>query len=384
MAQCIACGRVKLRDEFPSLRCLTPQCKHPPMWCTSCYAVRFGLWGAADYRDGKPPAPAAAPPGQQLLCPTCQEPLPSESLKVLAEDALDLYSRCFHPQSLAAPAQQEGSQGAAKEVVVTKLTGESVSVSLEGLKTVGDLRAALAKKTGVEPGRQRLMTAGRSAFPLNPSALLSDCHAALAPGASLQLVVLMCSFASSSSQPQQPSKSIRFDLTWGYPEAGRDDLDCTCFAYAANGKYRCCVDFCNREQLDGALKHSGDCEESRDPQSASGRQSVWISLARLPSDVMHLFFALSAARSQSLAAFPWSRVCVRDATSPEQQLAEYAIDRAEKARAIVMCSMHRSAWQADLWDVLALGEPSGGSVRDYSVMKHTCERVITSVTTSPC
>jgi tellurium resistance protein TerZ len=162
---------------------------------------------------------------------------------------------------------------------------------------------------------------------------------------------------------------VIFELNWTFPGSATDFLDGSCLFYQGEA-FVGIVDY-SAHQAAGIL-HSGDVMTT-----VSGHHDMRIQLDAIPKLIDRLFFALSAYNCGNLSLFRNPSVKVYDERQPTKQLCQYAISSAGSSSAVIMCCLYRSSGG---WEVSAVGRHSGGTVRDYGQMKHTCLQLIRAQT----
>ena len=69
------------------------------------------------------------------------------------------------------------------------------------------------------------------------------------------------------------------------------------------------------------------------------------------------------------------------ATKPEEELCRYDIKQAGDTQAVIMCYARRDGAS---WRIEALGKSTGGTVKDYTEMTHTCVRLMGELGGTTC
>ena len=164
---------------------------------------------------------------------------------------------------------------------------------------------------------------------------------------------------------------VVFDLHWGYPYHGADFLDASCLIF--NGKmFSSVVDY-RRSRSTIAIRHSGDVMDNR---HRIGHHTISVSLKKIPSNVTHLFFTLSAWNSPNIAQYPNPSLKFYDASKPGTDLCKTTFNHAKNSKAVVMCSVSRNA--SGNWEIFESGQLSAGNAMDYQPLISTIQKLITT------
>ena len=209
------------------------------------------------------------------------------------------------------------------------------------------------------------------------------------PGTQIILMVLLYAIQSNLNE-------VTFDLSWNYPPTRKDYLDATCLVYKG-GKFKKLVDFSNSylapasaEKLIGieekrgrmvsnfhvdesqiSIKHTSD--KHMDDRARKGKHTINVYLKRLPKDVTHLFFVLSAWEHPTIAHFPNPSLQFYETSRPSVNLCETTFTHALNSSAVIMCSVAR---KGDVWNITRSGALSSGNAKNYVPMKDKIKELI--------
>ena len=163
---------------------------------------------------------------------------------------------------------------------------------------------------------------------------------------------------------------VVFDLHWGYPYHGADYLDASCLIFNKN-VFSSVIDYNRRSSI--AIRHSGDVMDNR---RRIGHHTINVSLKKIPSNVTHLFFTLSAWNSPNIAQYPNPSLKFYDASKPGTDLCKTTFNHARNSRAVVMCSVSRNA--SGNWEIFESGQLSAGNAKHYQPLISTIQKLITT------
>jgi stress response protein SCP2 len=250
-----------------------------------------------------------------------------------------------------------------KEIVVTEgplkitlLDGRSLSFPFSGATRLYDIQVYLQKQLGIEPDKQRLLL---NTVELQEFSLLEQ---GVRAGCSLLLVILMLAVSNLRL------KTLKFHLTWRFPRTAEgytaDYLDGSCLLYRGSTFIQE-VDFENRESP--GVTHSGDVMHS-----GGGKHTMDVNLSQLSAGATQLFFTLSAYRSPTLGSFGKPKVLLSNAEN-NNPLCEYQIHQVADSQAVIMCSLTLTTRG---WEVVQVGMPCDGNVKDYNPILQTIESKI--------
>lgn len=187
---------------------------------------------------------------------------------------------------------------------------------------------------------------------------------------------------------------VTFDLFWGYPIENtqpfssntssflkgllggvaftstcftRDYLDASCMMFRKT-KYSGTVDFSNRKQP--GIEHSGDV---MDDKNRIGHHTIDLHLKKIPTDITHLFFTLSAWSSPTISKFPNPSLKFYDASNKEKDLCSTSFTHANSSQAVIMCSLSKKSGR---WQIYKSGKLSAGNANNYAPLVATIENLI--------
>lgn len=183
------------------------------------------------------------------------------------------------------------------------------------------------------------------------------------PFATLYLVVLLYAIPDAFDH-------VVFDLFWGYPSNGRDYLDASCLVYQGT-KFLNLADF--RLRGINGINHSGDV---MDEVKRIGHHTIHVYLKRLPNNVTHLFFTLSAWRSPNIARYPNPSLKFFEASNTEKDLCNTTFTHAGNSQAVIMCSVSKNSHGR--WEIYESGKLSAGNAKNYDPLKNTISGLIKS------
>lgn len=163
---------------------------------------------------------------------------------------------------------------------------------------------------------------------------------------------------------------VVFDLHWGYPNHGTDYLDASCLIFNKN-MLSSLVDFNRTSSI--AIHHSGDVMDNR---RRIGHHTIKVSLKKIPSNITHLFFTLSAWNSPNIAQYPNPSLKFYDASKPGTDLCKTTFNHARNSRAVVMCSVSRNT--SGNWEIFESGQLSAGNAKNYQPLINTIQKLITT------
>lgn len=181
------------------------------------------------------------------------------------------------------------------------------------------------------------------------------------PYATLYLVVLLYAIPEAFDH-------VIFDLYWGYPFSGRDYLDASCLLYQGT-HFLNLADYNNR-YIDG-ISHSGDVMDNR---KCIGHHTIHVYFKRIPSNVTHLFFTLSAWSCPNIARYPNPSLKFYEADNKEKDLCKTTFTHAGNSQAVVMCSVSKNS--QGRWEIYESGKLSAGNASNYAPLKSTISKLI--------
>ena len=172
------------------------------------------------------------------------------------------------------------------------------------------------------------------------------------PNITIHLVVLMFAIPDRFDH-------VIFDLYWGYPEDGSRFLDASCLVFNKK-KIIHFLDYRRRPGLNDAIIHSGDAK--MDDANRTGHQTIDVFLKKLPEEVTHLFFMLSAFLKSSMETYPNPSLKFFEASDTKKDLCKTTFTHAKHSQAVIMCSMSRSDAG---WEIYESGKLSKGNAANY-------------------
>jgi hypothetical protein len=121
-----------------------------------------------------------------------------------------------------------------------------------------------------------------------------------------------------------------------------------------------------------AVRHSGDV---LDDGVACGKHAVQVDLDLLPQSISHLFFVLSAYKSEALTCFSDFSVHFLNAEFPEHRLTRCEIDISDSAQANIACYLSKASGP---WVLERVSTASAGNVSNYDPIIKTIRNGIGS------
>jgi len=162
---------------------------------------------------------------------------------------------------------------------------------------------------------------------------------------------------------------VIFDLFWGYPAHGCDYLDASCLVFTGK-TYNSVIDYRHCSFLNNSVWHSGDV---MDPLNRKGHHTIEVRLKELPVSVTHLFFALSAWQSPTIAHYPNPSLKFFEASDKSKDLCSTTFTHARHSQAVIMCYVARTGAQ---WKIFECGKLSAGNAANYSSLISTIQGLI--------
>ncbi|XP_067672832.1 uncharacterized protein [Haliotis asinina] len=339
--KCFGCKENKLSNEFPQFD-ITKNCKHPRFHCMRCVI-----------REVK----------EEKRCPyaECGTPVTSENRNIaIMQRTLDEMFREYTTEFTPLVIPEGGSQGVVRVAV---LNGDSMTVNYRPSMTVLELKQAIQNKLKHDVQKQKLLyndkeikVYGDGQKPMK----LSDYN--IQPSSTVYLVVLMFAIPEGFDH-------VVFDLYWGFPVSGVDYLDASCLLYNGTQFLHLC-DYRHLSCVTGAVKHSGDILDRIKNQ---GHHVINVYLKKIPSNVTHLFFTLSAWNSPNISKYPNPSLKFYEADKPHTDLCKTSFTHANHSEAVIMCSVSRSGGQ---WAIYESGKLSTGNARHYDPIKGSIQTLI--------
>lgn len=163
---------------------------------------------------------------------------------------------------------------------------------------------------------------------------------------------------------------VIFQLSWGFPSAGRDYLDATVFLYRGV-KFVEVVDYQHCTSRFGSITHSGDILNL---SRGIGHHKINVSIKSLQHDIDTLVFTLSSWRSPNISKFKNPSLRFFDENFPEQQLCSDEMEHAASSQAIIMCCLSKS--KDSCWKVYSLKTLSSGNAKNYKPLQQKIASLI--------
>lgn len=179
---------------------------------------------------------------------------------------------------------------------------------------------------------------------------------------------------------------VVFDLYWGLPmteteswfsflgyeknkEYRVDFLDASCLMFCGLDHYKT-IDF--RQSFEPSVVHSGD---RIDDASKTGHHTIDVHISKIPHDVTHLFFTLSAWNSPSISKYPNPSLNFFKASNHQNNLCKTSFSHAGNSQAVIMCSVSKPYGR---WKIFESGKLSAGNAKDYDPLEETITKLIAS------
>lgn len=178
---------------------------------------------------------------------------------------------------------------------------------------------------------------------------------------------------------------VVFDLSWGLPMTVTkslfsffglgtknyqlDYLDASCLMFSGLNHYKT-IDF--RKTFEPSVVHSGD---RIDDARKTGHHTIDVHISKIPRDVTHLFFTLSAWNSPSISKYPHPSLKFFKASNRKTNLCRTTFSHAGNSQAVIMCSVSKSYGR---WEIFESGKLSAGNAKDYNPLVATITKLIAS------
>jgi len=189
---------------------------------------------------------------------------------------------------------------------------------------------------------------------------LSDYH--VKPNSTIRLVVMLYEIPEKFNH-------VVFDLYWDFPDTGTDHLDATCLLLKGKWTLDIC-DFQNNQNTE-AVYHSGD---HMDYSNKKGHHTINVALKKIPSEITHLFFTLSAWNSPNIAKYPNPSLRFYEKDNPGEDLCKTTFQHAGSSQAVIMCSVSRNTYGR--WEIFDSGQVSKGNAMNYEPLMNTIASLI--------
>lgn len=337
---CILCNNEKLSNEFPSNNA-SEACNHPCLICLRCLV------------NGVEKTEKCPQPG-------CGENISrtSDTVKLFKEILADMFTE--YETEYTPLVDVSGGQSF---VNVTGLTGTCARIAFSPNSTVHDLKLQIQDKMGVNVTKQKLLYKNRELNVFKEDKSVSTLsYYGVTANSTIHLVVCLYTVPETFDH-------VVFDLYWGFPASGLDFLDASCLIFKGQNFIKV-VDFRGRSHE--AVKHSGDRMDSLNKR---GHHTIDVYLAKIPNDVTHLFFTLSAWISPNISKYPNPSLRFYEASNPTKDLCNTTFTHANCSQAVVMCSMSKTN---SLWQIFDSGQLSNGNALGYEPLILTIQKLIAS------
>ncbi|KAK3579947.1 hypothetical protein CHS0354_020843 [Potamilus streckersoni] len=344
--ECPRCHIKKLSEEYPPTT-ITDECDHPVLICLKCTINHMK---------------------QNRSCPEMgcnQKIFPEDSRLKLFEAIL---SEMF--TEYTASYTPEVSISGLRTLYVTMLTGESINIPYNPYISVLQLKEEIYNKLKHDISKQKLLYQGGSddqgielqIYKDNGEvATLSDYG--VKPNSTIHLVVVLYDIPQAFDQ-------VVFDLFWGYPSTGMDFLDASCLLFSGVSFIDVCDYRCSG-QLNSSVSHSGDV--MNDAQRI-GHHTIHVSLKKVPPNITHMYFTLSAWNSPNISRYPKPSLRFHEASNPSKNLCNTTFTHANHSQAVIMCSVSKG--KDGSWRIFESGKLSAGNAKNYEPLKSTIRSLI--------
>ncbi|XP_071128558.1 uncharacterized protein [Mytilus edulis] len=336
---CIICQADKLRNEYPPHN-VSKDCNHPSLICLRCIVKHV---------DEKESCPH----------PGCDLVIGEQSKTMLLFKAI-LSKQFKEYESAYTPLVEIG--GSNQYINITGLTGESTTVLFFPSMTIDQLKSEIHKKMNHKEDRQKLLYDGKEMSVYGTNGVMSTLSEyGVKPNSTICVVICLYSIPEHFDD-------VVFDLHWGYPSKQVDFLDASCLLFQG-AVYQSVIDWRHTQSI--AVRHSGDVMDSR---RRIGHHTIKVSLQKIPSNVTHLFFVLSAWSSPNIAQYPNPSLKFYDASKPGKNLCKTTFHHARNSQAVIMCSMSRNTHGH--WEIFESGQLSAGNAKNYPRLIRTIQQLI--------
>ncbi len=249
-------------------------------------------------------------------------------------------------------------------ISLAMLNGDSASVQLNAAMTVSTLKTVVKSKLLVPLENQQLIYNGTEIKEFTDAKAAATLgYYQVQPNSTIHVRRLLY------SAPKDLDKVV-FDLYWGYPHHGRDYLDASVLIFEGI-KHTGVLDY-RRTSFPPAMRHSGDL---MDGINRKGHHFINIDLHKIPANITHFFFTLSAWDSPTVSSYPNPSLRFYKESEPGKMLCEDTITKLNYSQAIVMAWVTR---QGGHWCVFSAGKASAGNARNYSCLVSTIRGIISN------
>lgn len=339
---CNICKSEKLSSEFPPFNA-TEVCDHPCLTCLRCLVTYVAKNEACPH-------------------PGCNKEVKrsSETICLFQEILADMFTEYDTEYT-----PQVDSTDGNSFINVTGLTGSSITIAFSSQMTVLDLKQKIQTRLGHTPVKQRLLYKDKEMETYDKNRSLKRL---LDYGveANTAVCLVICLYAIPDNFDH-----VVFDLFWGFPVEGADYLDASCLLYSGTNFVEV-VDYCHRPTTHKALKHSGDI---MDRKARRGHHVIDVFLQKIPKQITHLFFTLSAFGSPNISKYRSPSLRFYEASEPNTDLCTTTFTHANYSQAVVMCSMSNARGS---WEIFDSGKLSAGNAMNYQHLQTTIKQLISS------
>ncbi|XP_067672823.1 uncharacterized protein [Haliotis asinina] len=340
--RCQMCQTVKLSNEFPP-RKITENCKHPRQHCMRCVVAYVHEHEACPHPD-------------------CGETVANDSqmmeiLQHTLKEMFRVYDTSYTPHVIP--------EGASEGVIqVTVLNGESITLPFKPDMTILKVKEEIQKELQHDVQKQKLLYNATELKVYGESGKhMRLIDYGVEPNSVIHLVILLFAIPEGFDH-------VVFDLYWGYPHnRGRDYLDASCLQFSGQ-TFQGVVDYEHVVNMNASIRHSGDV---MDDKRRKGHHTIHVSLRKIPANITHLFFTLSAWNSPNIARYPYPSLKFYEADKPHKNLCKTTFTHAKYSQAVIMCSVSRSA---SGWDIYNSGKLSAGNAKNYNPLVGTVQSLI--------
>ncbi|VDI21381.1 Hypothetical predicted protein [Mytilus galloprovincialis] len=334
---CIVCNEEKLSKEFAPYNA-SDNCDHPCLTCLRCLVRSVVESGKCAY-------------------PGCSQEIHNNcDVIVLFQDMLAKmfisYEVTHSPKGVVANDKSF--------VNVLCLTGNSAKIKYTPYMTVYDFKCHVSQAMRVNPKKQKILYGDTEIETYSPDNRLKTlAEYGVKPNTTICMVRLLYSISEDLNH-------VVFDLSWSFP----DYLDASCLMFSQTTFYQVC-DYANKNPHQ-CIAHSGDI---MDNYHKMGHHKIDVSLHKIPPEVTHLFFTLSAWRRPNLAKYKDPSLQFYEASRPVESLCKTSFSHANESQAVIMCSVSRANSK---WTIYELGKLTPGNAKRYDPIKETIRDLIKS------
>ncbi|XP_063446841.1 uncharacterized protein LOC134726371 [Mytilus trossulus] len=348
---CVICNLEKLSEEFCPENAST-KCDHPCLVCLRCLVDNATKNGKCPY-------------------PKCAVDIETESDSVALFEKI--LSQMFTVYEASYQQKDHSASGEDEHVIITDLTGESIRIPLSQSMTINQLKDIIKERLGHEQNKQKLVFEGKDMQ--NEEAQLSS----FGVTSNSKICLVVCLYAIP-----EYFDHVVFDLYWGFPmketssllsffglgnkEYQLDFLDASCLMFCGPDHYQT-IDY-RKKISEAGVEHSGD---RNDYANKTGHHTIDVHISKIPHDVTHLFFTLSAWNSPSISKYPNPSLKFFKASNRQNNLCKTSFSDAGNSQAVIMCSVSKSYGR---WKIFESGQLSAGNAKDYNPLVATITELI--------